>query len=320
MNSSLVYVIVLIVLHVLNAIVMVSNVNKSNSSGDLTNGQIYLKNHNMVILMTSCDMSINQYFNNVVKPKKWKCVQCVKVYNNITTISVVQISNKESMHLENERISLLQSKSMINTMQSNKNSYVKATTTNIFKSTLSISSTSNESTFKTLICSNMLASGEVEVIASKTPSNEDYKLHKRSGSSIELKTLSSIKYCMCYIGANVEIRHQCYKLSQQVCRSIISMSNQNPSQLYVHTKSNIKYRRLIPTNKISPAILQVLSKTAMLSCFFFLLFFYKKKNGQTKKNLYRSYDKATHKSVCEYAVALPSECDGQLHIVRPAAI
>ncbi|ETO04334.1 hypothetical protein RFI_33064 [Reticulomyxa filosa] len=174
MNSSLVYVIVLIVLHVLNAIVMVSNVNKSNSSGDLTNGQIYLKNHNMVILMTSCGMLINQYFNNVMKPKKWKCVQCVKVYNNITTISVVQISNKEPMHLKNERIRLLQSTSMINTIQSKKNSYIKAPTTNILKSTLSISSASYESTFKTLICSNKLASGELELIASKTPSNEDH--------------------------------------------------------------------------------------------------------------------------------------------------
>ncbi|ETO12017.1 hypothetical protein RFI_25359 [Reticulomyxa filosa] len=163
MNSSLVYVIVLMALHVLNAIVMVSNVDKGNSSEDVTNRQIYLKNHNMAILMTLCGMLINQHFNDVVKSEKWKCVQCVKVYNNITAVSVVQISNNEWMHLENERIRLPQINSMINKTQSKKNSHTKAPVA----PTLIVSSTPYESTFKVLIC--RLESGEVEMIASKTP-------------------------------------------------------------------------------------------------------------------------------------------------------
>ncbi|ETN98002.1 hypothetical protein RFI_39520, partial [Reticulomyxa filosa] len=130
MNSSLVYVIVLVALHALNAIVVVSNVNKGNSSEDVTNRQIYLKNHNIVILMTSCDISINQHFNNVVKSKKWKCMQCANAYNiNITIISLMQISNKKSMYLGNERIRLPQITSMINKMQSKKNSHTKAPVT-----------------------------------------------------------------------------------------------------------------------------------------------------------------------------------------------
>ncbi|ETO07854.1 hypothetical protein RFI_29536 [Reticulomyxa filosa] len=148
MNSSLVYVIVLMALHVLNAIVMVSNVNKGNSSEDVTNRQIYLKNYNMVILMTLCGMLINQHFNDVVKSKKWKYVQCAKVYNdNMTIILFVQISNKESM-LRKQTYMSSPIISMANTMQPKKNSYTKASATNI--SILSL--TSYESTSKALIC------------------------------------------------------------------------------------------------------------------------------------------------------------------------
>ncbi|ETO04792.1 hypothetical protein RFI_32605, partial [Reticulomyxa filosa] len=225
MNSSLIYGIVLMVLYVLNTVVVASNVNTRNSNG---NGQTHLKNHNMVILMISWGILINQYFNDVGKPKKWKCTQCAKVYN-ITTIPVVQISNKESMHLENERIRLLQSNSMINTMQPKKNSYTKMMATNMSKSTLSISLAAYGSTFKLLMCryitvmkdliekkysekkrevyvyqeiilkkqnknSNKLENCELDVIASTTQSNDQCKLCKRSRASIGQATFFAVKY------------------------------------------------------------------------------------------------------------------------------
>ncbi|ETO08031.1 hypothetical protein RFI_29359, partial [Reticulomyxa filosa] len=68
MNSSL-------VLHVLNAVV-VSNMNTSSSNGNVTNEQIYLKNYDMITLMTSWDMLSNQYFNNAWKLKVEICAMC----------------------------------------------------------------------------------------------------------------------------------------------------------------------------------------------------------------------------------------------------
>ncbi|ETO23169.1 hypothetical protein RFI_14016 [Reticulomyxa filosa] len=270
MNSSLVYGIVLMALHVLHAIVVVSNVNTSSSSGNVAKGQIYLKNHNMVILMTSWDMLSNQYFNNVWKLKKWKFVQYTNIYSNITTISVVQISNNESMHSENERIRAVQ-----------ENSYTKTPATNMFPSISSIYSTSCEWTFKALIYRYITGikrfNGKKKWKVRSDCIYIDFiknglflKKNKNSNrlSSGEVEMMAS---------------HNQMKL-QQVCRSGVSIQNPSDIQLHIQAKSNVKHKRLMQTRDTSPAILQT----------------------SKKKNVDRSYDKANPKIVCKYVVALLS--------------
>ncbi|ETO04650.1 hypothetical protein RFI_32745, partial [Reticulomyxa filosa] len=298
MNSSWIYGIVLIVLHVLNVAVVASNVTTRNSSGNVTNGQIYLKNHDMIILMTSWNMLINQYFNNVWKLKKWKCVQYAKVYN-ITIISAVQISNNESMHSENERIRLLQTTSMINAMQLKKNSYTKATATNMFKSNLSISLVSYGSSFKLLMyrkkysekkgclrisrdskCeggvivyiidfikidlkkknknSNKLENCEADVMESTIQSNEHFKLCKRSRASIGPATF----FCsqMLRVPSQRKCRNQPPILWHRYVGMAQLLRRCKYNQYPIAHPRKVQVQTLGDDMQISKAILQLLSK------------------------------------------------------------
>ncbi|ETO31846.1 hypothetical protein RFI_05271 [Reticulomyxa filosa] len=155
------------------------------------------------------------------------------------------------------------------------------------------------------INSNRLASGELEMIASKTPSNEDHKLHKGSGSRIELKTLMSIKYFMCHIGANVESA-----INDIHCRSRCAVQL---SQCQIQEISNCTSAR-IPTSSTNAQCRQtkftnhlaIVVQDCNVTFFLFLLLFFIKKNGQTKKICIDRMIKQITR-LCEYAVALPRD-------------
>ncbi|ETO05015.1 hypothetical protein RFI_32382 [Reticulomyxa filosa] len=121
---------VLVVLHVLKAFLMVSsvtNINTCNSTGNATNGQIYLKyQYNMNILKILWNTLVNYMWKMIM----WKCAQYPQV-KGLKSVLVVQIFNKESTSLENKIIRILQNIMMINAKQFNKNSYTKTPAMNM---------------------------------------------------------------------------------------------------------------------------------------------------------------------------------------------
>ncbi|ETN98741.1 hypothetical protein RFI_38746, partial [Reticulomyxa filosa] len=110
---------------VLKAFLVVSsatNINTSNSTGNSTNGQIFLRYHyNMNILKISWNALVDYMWKMIM----WKCAQYPQV-KYLESVLVVQIFNKESTLLENKITCIPQNNVMINTKQFNKNLYMKS--------------------------------------------------------------------------------------------------------------------------------------------------------------------------------------------------
>ncbi|ETO20812.1 hypothetical protein RFI_16405 [Reticulomyxa filosa] len=139
----------LVLMHVINAFVLLnaSKINTSDCSG--TNGQTHFSQHSdMNILLTSCDTLLKQSANYMWKLKMWKCEQCLQIYNNVVNASSVQISNNESISLENEIVRVLQSNFVTNQKQSKNSLYKKILSMNKLLSISSISPTTYKWTFK----------------------------------------------------------------------------------------------------------------------------------------------------------------------------
>ncbi|ETO12348.1 hypothetical protein RFI_25028 [Reticulomyxa filosa] len=113
---------VLVVLHVLNALVVL-NANKTNTSScSWTSGQTHFNQHgNMNILLISRDMFLKHSANYIWKLEMWKYDQSLQIYNNVASASSLQISDIESMHSENEIIRVLQSNFVTSSNESKSN-------------------------------------------------------------------------------------------------------------------------------------------------------------------------------------------------------
>ncbi|ETO36844.1 hypothetical protein RFI_00220 [Reticulomyxa filosa] len=128
MKPSLVYEIILVILHVLTAVLVVSNASIVAKENANENNPIYSNNQDhMYTLIISLNKLANQSVSQMWKSETLKCVQCPQGCNNITEISPVQ--------LKNASMRIIKSMSMT-TRQSKKNTYM-----NIF-STSRISATS----------------------------------------------------------------------------------------------------------------------------------------------------------------------------------
>ncbi|ETO06413.1 hypothetical protein RFI_30983 [Reticulomyxa filosa] len=150
LNSSMKSSLVLVVLHVLNVFVVMLNKSETNTSG--TNRQKHFNRYiNMDILTTSCDMLFNRSINNVWKLEMWNCEQSLQLYNNMASVSSLQISKNESMQSTNQIIRIFQSTPSANIKQSKKNRHSKTSTINIFISTSAIQLTTYKWTSTSLI-------------------------------------------------------------------------------------------------------------------------------------------------------------------------
>ncbi|ETN97629.1 hypothetical protein RFI_39900, partial [Reticulomyxa filosa] len=75
-----------------------NNINTGNSTGNSTNGKIFLKYHyNMNILKILCNALVNYMWKMIM----WKCAQYPQV-KYLESALVVQIFNKESTLLKNK--------------------------------------------------------------------------------------------------------------------------------------------------------------------------------------------------------------------------
>ncbi|ETO00997.1 hypothetical protein RFI_36443 [Reticulomyxa filosa] len=95
---------ILVAMHVLNALLVVSSANTSNSSKNLTKEQTYSNHHNnMDMLATPLNKLISYYISYVRMSKTLKCAQYSQSYK-LAILSFVGIFNEGSMVLENEII------------------------------------------------------------------------------------------------------------------------------------------------------------------------------------------------------------------------
>ncbi|ETO07535.1 hypothetical protein RFI_29857 [Reticulomyxa filosa] len=136
---------VLMVLHVSNVFVVLSNASERNTSNcSWTNRKKHFTQHsNMNILSISRDMLLNHLW----KLETWKCEQSLQLYNNMSSASSLQISNNELMQPTNDSIRICQSTLVVDPKQSKKNWHSKASTISVFISTLTIRQTSYKRTF-----------------------------------------------------------------------------------------------------------------------------------------------------------------------------
>ncbi|ETN99871.1 hypothetical protein RFI_37596, partial [Reticulomyxa filosa] len=148
MKPSLVFEIILMALHVLNAfhvVLSASNVARDNSS---ENGQKYSNDQDdMCISITPWNTLAKHSISQMWISKTWECVQCPSGHNNVTMVSLVQIFNNGPLQLKNESIRLLKRS---NQTQSKKNIYVKTIAMNTSPYISEISSLSYVSIFKAL--------------------------------------------------------------------------------------------------------------------------------------------------------------------------
>ncbi|ETO14451.1 hypothetical protein RFI_22916 [Reticulomyxa filosa] len=137
---------ILVAMHVLNALLVVSSANTVNSNKNATNAQTYSNHYNnMCTLSSSSNTQVSYYLDYMSISKTWKCVQCPQNYK-LTILSSVEIFNKGSMVLENESIRFPPSMMLANT----KHCKIKMTAMNILRSTSGASPNFFKLTFKTM--------------------------------------------------------------------------------------------------------------------------------------------------------------------------
>ncbi|ETO34034.1 hypothetical protein RFI_03059 [Reticulomyxa filosa] len=142
MKPSFVYEIILVALHVLNALYVVASANNVARDNSNEKGQKSLNNQdNMYISTISWNILANHSLSQM-----WTCVQHPQSHNNVRTLSV-QILNNGSLH---KSIRVLISMPITKQMQSNENTYIKMSAMNISTYTSGILSKSCSLTYKSV--------------------------------------------------------------------------------------------------------------------------------------------------------------------------